>query len=163
MLSRGRGQRGLESFVVETEHAATFLLRNARRRSLDGVHCCWAVLEEITACEIMRQVGSRRFEDAFQMLRIELGCLPFRMPVRFYVPFFNERKIPMTDLTRASQELYRRHHQTNGSDRFANWPSIASRRSNSPVIAGSCPSRSRPESVMARSRWTSKGLTIRSI
>ena len=64
-------RHGLESLVVETDHATPFLLRRARRRSFEGAHCCWAVLDDAAAHGIMRQVGSRRFENAFQRLRIE--------------------------------------------------------------------------------------------
>ena len=70
--------RGLETLIVETEHAAPFLLRRAERRAEDGVVCCWAVLDEKTARYVMRQVIGRRFRDAFCQLNaqaLHLGTL----------------------------------------------------------------------------------------
>lgn len=70
--------RGLEMLVVETEHAAQFLLRRAERRADGGAVCCWAVLDEKTARYVFRQIDGRRFRDALCRLNsqaVHLGTL----------------------------------------------------------------------------------------
>ena len=70
--------RGLETLVVETEHATPFLLRRAERRADDGALCCWAVLDDSTARCLMQQVHGRQFQDALHQLNaqaLHLGAL----------------------------------------------------------------------------------------
>ena len=70
--------RGLETLVVETEHAAPFLLRRAERRADEGAVCCWAVLDDKTARYLMRQIACERFRDALCQLNaraLHLGTL----------------------------------------------------------------------------------------
>ena len=70
--------RGLETLVIETEHAAVFLFRRAGRRPDGDAACCWAVLDERTARNVMRQIDCRRFRDAFWQLNaqaVHLGTL----------------------------------------------------------------------------------------
>jgi len=75
--------RGLETLVVETEHAAMFLFRRARRHPDGEAICCWAVLDEKTARDVIRQIDCRRFRDALCQLdsqAVHVGTLlpPFR-------------------------------------------------------------------------------------
>jgi len=70
--------RGLETLVVETEHAAVFLFRRAARHGDADAVCFWAVLDEKTARNVMRQIDCRRFRDALCQLNsraVHLGTL----------------------------------------------------------------------------------------
>ena len=63
--------RGLETLVVETEHAAPFLFRRAGRQ-LDGEAVCfWAVFEETTARRIMHHIDCQRFREALSLLNLQ--------------------------------------------------------------------------------------------
>ena len=70
--------RGLETLVVETEHAAPFLLRRVSRQPLGELVACWAVLDETEAREVARHVAGRRFQEALcqlNALAIDLGTV----------------------------------------------------------------------------------------
>ena len=70
--------RGLETLVLETEHAAPFVLRRVARKPVGEAVGCWAVLDERTARDLTRQIGGRRFEEALRQLNtqaIHLGTL----------------------------------------------------------------------------------------
>jgi len=70
--------RGLETLVVETEHAAVFLFRRAARQAHGKALCFWAVLDDKTAACVMRQIDGRRFQDALCYLNakaVHLGTL----------------------------------------------------------------------------------------
>jgi hypothetical protein len=70
--------RGLETLVLETEHAAPFLFRRMARQPRGEAMGCWAVLDEKTARDLTRQVAARRFEEALRQLSIRalhLGTL----------------------------------------------------------------------------------------
>ena len=58
--------RGLERLVIETEHAARFLFRQAARWPQGEAMVCWAVLDEKTARDITRQIKCRNPEEAFR-------------------------------------------------------------------------------------------------
>ena len=62
--------RGLETLVVETEHAAPFLLRRATKRPDDAI-VFWTVLDERTATNLTRHIECQRFEDAFDQLGVD--------------------------------------------------------------------------------------------
>jgi hypothetical protein len=64
-------RRGLESLVIETEHAELFVLRRARRRFSGDACCYWAVVDNTVAHQIMRHVRCRRFADALCRLRVD--------------------------------------------------------------------------------------------
>jgi hypothetical protein len=71
-------RRGLEQLVLETEHAAPFVLRRVARKSVGEAVGCWAVLDERTARDVTRRVSDRRFEEALHQLNtqaIHLGTL----------------------------------------------------------------------------------------
>lgn len=70
--------RGLETLVVETEHAALFLLRRVARRPLGEAVVFWAVLDDRAARDLARQIGSRQFEESLRQLNaraLHLGTL----------------------------------------------------------------------------------------
>lgn len=70
--------RGLETLVVETEHAAPFLLRRVARRPFGEALALWAVLDARTARDLTQQITSGRFEVALRELdarAIHLGTL----------------------------------------------------------------------------------------
>jgi hypothetical protein len=58
--------RGLERLVIETEHAAVFLFRQAARQSSGEALVCWAVLNVKTARDISHQINCRNYEEAFR-------------------------------------------------------------------------------------------------
>lgn len=71
--------RGLETLVIETEHASLFLLRRVARRPFGEAIAFWAVLDDRTARDVTRQIGGRQFEDALRQLNaraLHLGTLP---------------------------------------------------------------------------------------
>ena len=63
--------RGLETLVVETEHAALFLARRMARRPLDEAIGCWAVLDDHKARDITRQISCGRFQEALCRLNAQ--------------------------------------------------------------------------------------------
>jgi len=70
--------RGLETLVVETEHAAPFLLRRVSRQPLGELVACWAVLDEKEAGKVARHVAGQRFQEALCQLHacaIDLGTI----------------------------------------------------------------------------------------
>ena len=70
--------RGLETLVVETEHAAVFLFRRAARHADAHAVCFWAVLDEKTAKNVMRQIECGLFRDALCRVNakaVHLGTL----------------------------------------------------------------------------------------
>ena len=70
--------RGLETLVVETEHAAVFFFRRAARHADADAVCFWAVLDEKMARDVIRQIDCRRFRDALCQLdsqAVHLGTL----------------------------------------------------------------------------------------
>ncbi|NLY01871.1 MAG: hypothetical protein GXY83_37775 [Rhodopirellula sp.] len=70
--------RGLETLVVETEHAAPFLLRRVARRPFGEVLALWAVLDDRTAHDLTQQITGGRFDDALRELdarALHLGTL----------------------------------------------------------------------------------------
>ena len=70
--------RGLEMLVLETEHAAPFVLRRVTRQPLGEAIGCWAVLDERTARDLTRRIAGRRFEEALGQLHsqaLHLGTL----------------------------------------------------------------------------------------
>ena len=70
--------RGLETLVVETEHAAPFLLRRVSRRPFGEAIALWAVLDDRTARDLTQQITSGRFEVALRELdarALHLGTL----------------------------------------------------------------------------------------
>ena len=71
-------RRGLETLVLETEHAAPFVLRRVARLPVGEAVGCWAVLDERTARDLTRRIGGRRFQEAFCQLHsqaLHLGTL----------------------------------------------------------------------------------------
>ncbi|MDA7979472.1 MAG: hypothetical protein MPJ50_11970 [Pirellulales bacterium] len=72
--------RGLERLVPETEHAAPFLLRRAHRDVTQQTCCCWAVLSEITASDVRRDVSRGKFWSALARLNIEAEHLGTLLP-----------------------------------------------------------------------------------
>jgi hypothetical protein len=71
--------RGLESLVPETEHALPFLVRRAYRRHPPEAVCYWAVMDEVVAEEVRRQLRGQCHEDAFLVLRTlseRFGTIP---------------------------------------------------------------------------------------
>lgn len=70
--------RGLETLVVETKHAAMFLLRRVARRPSNDAIVFWAVLDDQTTKSLVRCIERRRFDDALNKLNtdaIHLGPL----------------------------------------------------------------------------------------
>jgi hypothetical protein len=58
--------RGLERLVIETEHAAVFLFRQAARQSPGEAVVCWAVLDTKTARDITHHIKCRNHDEAFR-------------------------------------------------------------------------------------------------
>lgn len=70
--------RGLETLVVETDHAAPFLFRRLSRYPRGEAFACWAILKEKTAHDLLCQIVYRRFQDALWQLNaqaLDLGTL----------------------------------------------------------------------------------------
>lgn len=70
--------RGLETLVVETEHAAIFLLNRVARRPANDALVAWAVLDDRTAKKLLGHIARRHFADALNKLEtdaIHLGPL----------------------------------------------------------------------------------------
>jgi len=63
-------ERGLESLVPETEHAALFLTRQAYRHATTKSVCFWAVMEDTVAEQIRRQLYARNRSEALGVLRM---------------------------------------------------------------------------------------------
>ena len=75
--------RGLETLVVETEHAALFLARRMARFDLDETIGCWAVLDDKKARDISRQIRCGRFREALCRLNtqaLHLGTVLLPVP-----------------------------------------------------------------------------------
>jgi len=70
--------RGLETLVLETEHAARFLYRRVERYPGGEAIACWAVLDDRTARDVTHHVGFRRFQEAldqFSTRAVHLGTI----------------------------------------------------------------------------------------
>ena len=70
--------RGLETLVLETEHAAPFVLRRVARQPLGKAVAYWAVLDERTARDLTRRIAARQFEEAIRQLHsqaLHLGTI----------------------------------------------------------------------------------------
>ena len=70
--------RGLETLVVETEHAAPFLLRRVARRPFGEALALWAVLDDRVARDLTQHISGGRFEVALRELdarALHLGTL----------------------------------------------------------------------------------------
>ncbi len=70
--------RGLETLVLETEHAALFLLRRVARQPLGSAVAFWTVLDDKTARSVTAHVAARQFQEAFRQLNkraLHLGSL----------------------------------------------------------------------------------------
>jgi hypothetical protein len=75
--------RGLEKLVVETQHAAPFLLRRAGRQPSGEAIVFWAVLDEKAAKAVTERVACGHFQEALCQLNgraIHLGTLPPSLP-----------------------------------------------------------------------------------
>jgi hypothetical protein len=71
--------RGLETLVIEAEHAALFLLRRVARRPFGEAIAFWAVLDDRTARDVARQINGRHFEEALGHLNaraLHFGTIP---------------------------------------------------------------------------------------
>lgn len=58
--------RGLETLVVETEHAAPFLLRRVARRPFGEALALWAVLDDRVAREPRTETAERDGSTVFR-------------------------------------------------------------------------------------------------
>ncbi len=72
--------RGLESLVVETEHAAPFLFRRAEMHADQDAVCCWAVLDDRAAKNVRRRIALQRFDEALQLLNLRAQHLGTVVP-----------------------------------------------------------------------------------
>jgi hypothetical protein len=72
--------RGLETFVLETEHAAAFLLRRARLHQASTSTCCWAVLDEDAAQAVSRWIKAQQFTEALKLLNLRAKHLGRMLP-----------------------------------------------------------------------------------
>lgn len=71
-------KRGLERLVLETEHAALFLLRRVARLPFGSAIAFWAVLDDNTARLVTTLVAARHFQAALHQLdtrALHLGSL----------------------------------------------------------------------------------------
>jgi hypothetical protein len=72
--------RGLETLVLETEHAAMFLLRRTRRHSASKTTYCWAVLEEDAALAVYEWITAQQFAEALRLLNLQAKHLGTMLP-----------------------------------------------------------------------------------
>lgn len=61
-------RRGLETLVLETEHAALFLFRRLARDPAGEATAFWAVLDEEAASHVAGHVRRGQFDAAFRQL-----------------------------------------------------------------------------------------------
>ncbi len=60
--------RGLQTLVLETEHAALFLFRRLARRQFREATAFWAVLDEKAASNVAGHVRRGQFDEALRQL-----------------------------------------------------------------------------------------------
>ena len=82
--------RGLETLVLETEHAAMFLFRRLARHRVGEATAFWTVLDEKAATDIARHIRQGQCSEAFRQLNRharDLGTLlpPLQEDEVFYL------------------------------------------------------------------------------